>query len=1323
MAILITRNGEDITNLLLTYERTQSLCSGIGSLILTVEAKTAAEFESWDEVILEEDGRQVGMYYVSYFDHNLNSANKIINCQDNTKRLSDTYIAEMIPVVANTNAKYWIQYLMNQAGVSCIFTSPGNGSLLNPDSSMGLDNAYNLLLPLLQQSGWYMYINEVGEAVIGDLTININNVDIELNNEDILSVYTNKNDKMLRNRALVIGMTDAATDQQVYADIVTHTPWNYDNNDVRTVVYANSTIPNNGVAYTLANKIIQEFARITYTHTITSPGFYEASLGNVVFVDSDIHSHVGVLTTISVSSGPEGFITTFVLDERCPRLFGYIGSDEEYVYISTLGAGVKRKALDGLTWVDFSAGLLDFNIIDLMIKRGIFSCVSEDGYGYIRTPTTSVWSRYLHPDLVDLDGVVHPAATVEAIACDIDATNYHISFGYRTKEPVNGQYKSWVIELNTHKQIVNTFQLYIGDTTRQDLKHLDTERLGEDLLPVASGPINYILDTDPDLFWGVRDVRQTRHPDTDAFTYGPTPSETPYLDAFVPQNFGGPYNTIYIRGQDLYLYGHFNKYFKHVCMEGDTPEVLATNVNWPNPTEGIPNSSISAWHFWIDPDKSLDPKTNDYHLVLECRTNGGNHIYYSHYRIKPLLSEGDVTCANILASASVATTEQITLSGLFPIDGQNINELSRVLVKNQSDATENGLYYPRDSALWVRADTYTTKSHTIVPVASGTENQHRVFQLKTEGQIIYGQTDLIWEEVLNVVQTVGEMEEVVVIPSKFPDSGVFGTRFDSMHAVDEWIYWTFSGANRPPTTLDYGYSSYVVSYNMKTGELKETVLGVLNLSQFDYPEALSIRCGKGIAYVEVATGKFFQTGGENRVIVHKIENGTQSSVWQDVIEAQYDPNIVAYGRTRGTILIPVGYQKYGDTVRTFVKFRITFKISKKKPECQDACPGVPGWKWDEYQYFAGLDITTNEYTAGPFETTRGEDVFPLPCCTTIIPYDGFDYVEYNFDYGYFSLQDGANYPLTSSAGSPVFIHQGKYIYSSISLQQVGTLDNPANYTYTKQLASTMDDFDNSIYIMDGPNSTLYKEKEFGGTWAVATCSGCPGMNYIGGGHGGVVSNGYYINAETPPAFDTGWEGGYGIYKMNNSIIMSGLYLVYILKNAISGGFTIEDYDFYRLKLEESYDFPLVSHTTPSSVATFVYSGQTFGTTMPEHYRIYDTDFKRFQYNIAVNDVTITDFVGYSGADYGRYLISTPSSGVFMDVVDTILKEQPTQITEISGYFGQVESTNFKTPNYIFTNTSGYSQFYQRQGVSGVFINASINLPEEEITSIRCDDVL
>ncbi|MDY0898224.1 phage tail protein [Pseudomonas fluorescens] len=102
-------------------------------------------------------------------------------------------------------------------------------------------------------------------------------------------------------------------------------------------------------------------------------------------------------------------------------------------------------------------------------------------------------------------------------------------------------------------------------------------------------------------------------------------------------------------------------------------------------------------------------------------------------------------------SVLVATTSNIVLSGLQSIDGELLSTGARVLVKNQAQAKENGIYVVPASGPWKRAlDADSSAEVTpglFVSVEKGTVNSDSVWQLVTDAPIVLGTTALAFEMV------------------------------------------------------------------------------------------------------------------------------------------------------------------------------------------------------------------------------------------------------------------------------------------------------------------------------------------------------------------------------------------------------------------------------------------------------------------------------------------------------------------------------------------------------------------------------------------------
>ena len=97
----------------------------------------------------------------------------------------------------------------------------------------------------------------------------------------------------------------------------------------------------------------------------------------------------------------------------------------------------------------------------------------------------------------------------------------------------------------------------------------------------------------------------------------------------------------------------------------------------------------------------------------------------------------------------VATTANITLSGTQTIDGLTVAVDDRVLVKDQSTASENGIYIV-DTGAWRRAKDFSrtadVKTGTRVYINSGTVNAEREYAVSTTGTISIGTSSIAFTQ-------------------------------------------------------------------------------------------------------------------------------------------------------------------------------------------------------------------------------------------------------------------------------------------------------------------------------------------------------------------------------------------------------------------------------------------------------------------------------------------------------------------------------------------------------------------------------------------------
>lgn len=443
MNVQIKHEGTDITNYVIQYSREHKVCTGIGSLSMDVTYDLIGTFTTWDTIDVYENGTKVARYYISQITDNQPAATVTVDAQDNSKRLTDYFISDTYLVDYPSYTKYWLEKFIEEAGITVSFQASGDGAMLSNNTSLGLVTAYEQVMMLLQMSGWYITFNSSGVAVIGKLDVDWASVRDNINDTDILNIKLIKHDKMLRNRVLVWGTGDPTSGRWVFADVSRPTRWDYDRLDKRTIVIANSNIPNTSSAFLIANQALNEFARITTEKHIEIAGAGPATVGTAVKVKNLVWSGKGLVTTQRVDMSRNGLITTYVLDERCPRLFAFFNPGA-HVYVGTFGAGVWRKHIQYFTsgWSNYSTGLGELNVTDLHVNNGVLACVTASGGAYYNIEDEGGWNQVTITGLsvISSSGTLIEPTTYSGLmtrACIIDRETDYARYAIDTRSGIN----------------------------------------------------------------------------------------------------------------------------------------------------------------------------------------------------------------------------------------------------------------------------------------------------------------------------------------------------------------------------------------------------------------------------------------------------------------------------------------------------------------------------------------------------------------------------------------------------------------------------------------------------------------------------------------------------------------------------------------------------------------------------------------------------------------------------------------------------------------------------------------------------------------------
>lgn len=116
-------------------------------------------------------------------------------------------------------------------------------------------------------------------------------------------------------------------------------------------------------------------------------------------------------------------------------------------------------------------------------------------------------------------------------------------------------------------------------------------------------------------------------------------------------------------------------------------------------------------------------------------------------------AQGIILAEALKSPVRVATTANITLSGLQTIDGVVLSANDRVLVKSQTDAVENGIYVAASSA-WTRSSDfngiYDVVQGTRVYIAAGTLYAGYEATITTENPITIGTSEITFALLLVV---------------------------------------------------------------------------------------------------------------------------------------------------------------------------------------------------------------------------------------------------------------------------------------------------------------------------------------------------------------------------------------------------------------------------------------------------------------------------------------------------------------------------------------------------------------------------------------------
>ena len=1355
--VVIKHGSNDITSAVIGYVRQGSICTGCTQLTVTLDTADAPAFSVWDIIKLYEGGNQRGKYRILEITHSA-KGETAIECQDESIRLTDYFIAESYYIDYPSYTKTWIEKFAAEAGVTTSYTTAGSGVLVSENTSLGTASAYDTIMQMCQYTGWYFYFDNDGTMIIGELDKDYGSSDLNVDEDEIMSINQYIDDSFLRNEAHVWG--NAAKDQSwVLAKAHVTTPWDRGPKDRRPILYANSNIHSISAAYSIAYKMLDEFAHLKNEKIITLAGYYNVELGDLVHVSSRQWTGKGMITSIQSEFSSKGMITTLALDERCPRLLGYFGFSD-WVYTGHDTNGVWRKEIQGVTWEDYSNGLEDLHVTDLIIKSGMFACVAG-GEMYYRTGSAIAWTKYIPQGFTDANGYIFPPESMECVAVDIDTYTNHIHAIYKFTDLVMElaeEQRSFVDEVAWGTRVAYTeIHFVYQGTAYMDFEAVDTMHYDSgEKLPTAIAPALYALLNNPEALFGTRKTNPNIVPDSNSFVFGPLASDE--LDGGTADYISNSFGSHVLWDNNLGLsFNDFNQFVLFNYKEyppGDALERLSyTGNGWTFTTLPLPGITTVYWpNHWWNPDTErlihrylywdgdIDPDGSEFKMIDASGT--GSKLVKRNVTQATIGGLKDYE-APYLEIPNFISTDVVVASGIQVVDGHTTTHNEEIFLKDHEDPVDNGLYLTHNSSMWTRKPDWVPASGLIVQAKYGDDNYHRCFQLRFQvpEELELDVTELNFEEVLEV-RDVSFTEIIDMSEASGGDSqGICTTKvYDPVFYHDKMylIYRLHEGDNFAGEGSLHYYNAiaHVGEAGKGTGSVDTAFMytdtynnSAPNLRKM-IQELEPVSCAQGVGFISIKvdgetddpicvwklaktivdpTGEFTYEEADLITILPILEGDCAgvASVTRQVRRIQDD---IAW----------VGTSMDGEQVDPHFRCTVHSRVLWYNQNCLHC--GKYGDHYTEVAKVVRGTLSSGELHAaegygGVLYTQLGKtDCKPgLPgdvCCAQSAPIGGI--VPDDLYYGV----SGNNQNIVPLTGrwKPSYLYMTSERRSSKDDSVIHVMEHPGN---SRQICRQTDDFDDGTYMVIG--NTVYKE--IPGLGTVAEIRGDPVYPFVYGYH--LFYHGCFMGTQANIAGPT------RLHVLDKNYILNGATLCYLAENekdpfdTDTGQYTLRDMDFFGFNTEDSKPEPVISWTHPPALTTYEFGGVTYSGIWPENMKVHRSiaEFKGVPVSGMFNDGRVLNFAGATPSgvffEYDTMaLMATRTPDLVM--MPTTVVSGMSHYTSLSGINFSVETSNWGSNPYIFAGLTAPVEFWQKDAGLEDF-DLYLGHPGSDILVIRLDD--
>jgi hypothetical protein len=1349
--VVIKHGNNDITDTVINYMRQGSICTGVTQLTLTLTTETAPNLDVWDIIKLYENGNQHGKFRVLDIGRT-SKGETTVECQDESVRLTDYFITESYFIDYPTYTKTWIDKFTAEAGVSVSYITGGSGVLVSENTSIGTATAYDVIMQMCQYTGWYFYFDNDGTMIIGELTKDYGSTDLSVDEGEILSINQYIDDSFLRNEAHVWG--NAQKDQSwVIAKAHVTTPWDRGPNDRRPILYANSNIHSISAAYSIAYKMLDEFAHLKNEKIIQLAGGYDVELGDLVHVSSRQWTGKGLITSIQSETSDKGLITTLNLDERCPRLLGYFGFSD-WVYTGHDTNGVWRKEIQGSAWEDFSNGLEDLHVTDLIIKSNMFACVAG-GEMYYRTGSATEWTKYVPQGFTDVNGVLSPPESMICVAVDIDTYTNHIHAIYKFTDAVMEfieEQRSFVDEVAWGTRITYTeIHFVYQGTAYMDFEAVDTMHYDSgEKLPTAIAPALYAVLNNPEALFGTRKTNPNIVPDSNSFVFGPLASDE--LDGgtadYINNGFGSHVlwdNNLGISLNDHDQFVLFN--YKEYPL-GDALERLSYSGNgYELNTLSLPELPSNYWpggderllHRYLYWDGDTDPDLSEFKLIDASATG--------HYLRKRNIFQASIggLCdykTPYLEYYPFVSEAPVVASGVQVVDGHTSSTGDYIFLKDQDDPIDNGAYIASNFNPWIRVPDWVPASGLIVQARYGDDNYHRCWQLRFQKpeELELGVTELNFQEVLDVRDT--SFTQVLDLDTQASGgdsqgickTAVYSAVFyhDKMYIIarlHEGVHFAGEGilhyyniiatageAGKGTGSVDVNFM-YTDTYNNSAPNLRKMI-----------QELEPVSCSQGVGFISLKVDGETDDPTCTWYLAKTIVDSKGEYTYEEADLITILPIGTCIGTESVTSRVErvqddiawMGTKMDGEQVNPHFRVTVRSKVHWYSKRC------LRCGKWGGH-YTEVAKVVRGTLSSGALHPAEGyggviyqglgwiecggADKTPV-CCAPTAPVGGI--VDDDLYYGI----SGNNMNIVPLTGrwTPSYLYMTSELRSSIDDSVIHVLEHPGNY---KQICRQTDDFDGGTYMVIG--NTVYKE--IPGLGTVAETRGDPSIPFVYGYQ--LFYHGCFMSTQL------GLGGPTRLHVLDKNYILNGATLCYLNENEKdqfddnTGQYTIRDMDFFGFNTEDSKPEPAISWTFPPSLTTYEFGGVTYSGIWPENMKVHRSiaEFKGIPVSGMFNDGRVLNFAGTTPSgvsfDYDTMaLMATRSPDLVM--MPTTVVSGMSHYTTLSGINFSLETSNWGSNPYIFAGLTQPVEFWQKDAGLEDFEHYP-GQPGSDILVIRLDD--